>query len=72
QASTTQPHARQHSPEGSHPREPVLRKVNAACGKGGALGRYAPCQWRAIGFGTRLALVPWDGSDSALFCGTGH
>jgi len=58
QTSATQPNARQHSPEGSHPMEPMQR--------------CAPCQGHAIGCGTRLALVPWDGSDGMLFFGAGH
>jgi len=58
QASTTQPHARQSSPEGSHPKEPIQRCTS--------------CQGHAIGCGTRLALLPWDGSDGMLFYGIGY
>jgi len=58
QASATQPNARPAWPEGSRSKEPMLR--------------CAPLQGRAIGFGTRLALAPWGGSDGMLFCGMGH
>jgi len=58
QTSATQPQARQYSPEGSHPKAPMLR--------------CAPCQGRAIACGTRLALALWGGSDGMLFYGIGH
>jgi len=72
QTSATQPQARQYSPEGSHPKAPMRRKVNRACEREGALGYCAPCQGHAIACGTRLALALWGDSDGMLFYGIGH